>query len=176
MTSTFCQTITSCSATGGTTTTASSTTANATPTWRFIVPVFPDMTGTTNQQNAVINAFTARLEAETNKSTLWTSAVSSGNWTSFWIQQLNDSQVAEYLKDPAVSSSSFFWLKLKGSHCSNRFAGTQIDDAWSISPYRWVFLTCCRWQILPIFQTPLLAPRLPWAPTLALPVVNLPPS
>jgi hypothetical protein len=107
MTSTSCQTITSCSATGGTTTTASSTTANATPTWRFIVPVFPDVNATTDLQNsAVINAFTARLEAETNQTTLWTSATSSNNWTSFWIQQLNDSQVAEYLKDLAVSSFS----------------------------------------------------------------------
>jgi hypothetical protein len=107
MTSTSCQKITSCSATGGTTTTSSSTTASATPSWRYIVPVFPDFNDTTFQQNnPVINAFTTRLEAETNQSTLWTSSVSQGNWTTFWIQQLNESQVAEYMNDPAVSTFS----------------------------------------------------------------------
>jgi hypothetical protein len=58
----------------------------------------------------VINAFTARLEAETNKSTLWTS--SSGNWTAFWVQMLNDTQVDEYLLDPAVSDLSPLYLSL----------------------------------------------------------------
>jgi hypothetical protein len=104
MTSTSCQTITSCSATGATTTTATSTTANATPTWRFIVPVFPDLNDTNGQQDyGLVNNFTLRLKAETNPDTLWVSSDST-NWTSFWIQNLSDSQVADYIKDPAVSA------------------------------------------------------------------------
>jgi len=104
MTSTSCQTITSCSATGATTTTATSTTASAAPSWRFIVPVFPDINDTNGQQDyGLINNFTLRLKAETNPDTLWVSSDST-NWTSFWIQGLNDSQVAEYIKDPSVSA------------------------------------------------------------------------
>jgi hypothetical protein len=70
--------------------------------------VFPNITDINGTQDSiVINAFTSRLKAETNQSTLWTSSVSAGNWTSFWVQQLNDSQVAEYINDPAVSNFSF---------------------------------------------------------------------
>jgi hypothetical protein len=74
------------------------------PTWRFIVPVFPDINDTNGQQNyGLINNFTLRLKAETNPDTLWVSSDST-NWTSFWIQQLNNSQVDEYINDPAVSA------------------------------------------------------------------------
>jgi hypothetical protein len=75
-----------------------------TATWRFIVPVFPDLNDTNGEQDyGLINNFTLRLQAETNPDTLWVSS-SSTYWTSFWIQKLNDSQVAEYIKDPAVSA------------------------------------------------------------------------
>jgi hypothetical protein len=73
------------------------------PQWRFIVPVFPDINDTNVEQDyGLIDNFTLRLKAETNPDTLWVSSDST-NWTSFWIQQLDDPQVDEYSSDPAVS-------------------------------------------------------------------------
>lgn len=51
---------------------------------------------------SVLNAFTNRLMAETDHSTLWTVDAPDVGLVVFWKQALNSTQVQEYLKDPAV--------------------------------------------------------------------------
>jgi hypothetical protein len=58
----------------------------------------------TSKDISVLNAFTNRLQAETDPSTLWVVGVPTLNLIFFWEQALNSSQVEEYSNDPAVSN------------------------------------------------------------------------
>lgn len=83
---------------GSSTTTSTTTSASSTPTTYQLTP-------DPSQDFSVIHAFTNRLQAETDPSTLWIVDVPALNLVFFWEQILNSTQVQEYLKDPAVSDT-----------------------------------------------------------------------
>jgi hypothetical protein len=70
-----------------------------------------------SQDFSVLNAFTNRLQAETDPNTLWIVDVPDVDLILFWEQALNSTQVAEYSKDPAVSGT------FEMSMHSNQFLG-----------------------------------------------------
>ncbi|KAF8865911.1 hypothetical protein BDZ45DRAFT_683890 [Acephala macrosclerotiorum] len=94
MTTTACATAETCSFKATTTITSSTTIAAATPTLYVIIPNY-------DTSRDVITSFTERLKEETNPSPLWVSDAPAANYTSFWMQSLNSTQVEEYKKDPA---------------------------------------------------------------------------
>jgi hypothetical protein len=93
-------TATGCSLTA--TTATSTTTVSPTPagTRRYIIE--PDYTAS----QSVIDAFTTRLQNETDSKTLYVGDFPSPElniFVLFWFQSLTSDQVTEYLQDPAVS-------------------------------------------------------------------------
>jgi hypothetical protein len=84
---------------GSSTTTSTTTSASSTPTYYRIDP-------NPKQDISVLNAFTSRLKAETDPSTLWVVDVPNLNLIFFWKQKLTSAQVKEFSKDPAVSIES----------------------------------------------------------------------
>jgi hypothetical protein len=93
-------TATGCSLTA--TTATSTTTVSPTPagTRRYIIE--PDYTAS----QSVIDAFTTRLQSETDQTTLYVGDIplpEQNLYVLFWSQYLNSDQVEEYQQDPAVS-------------------------------------------------------------------------
>lgn len=82
------------------TTTTLSTLSSSTSAQPTEVPVSYFIIPSSEVAQSTRDAFTARLQAETDPKTLGI----AGKWPVFWIQHLTLSQVDLYKKDPAVSS------------------------------------------------------------------------
>ncbi|CZR59163.1 uncharacterized protein PAC_09055 [Phialocephala subalpina] len=92
-----CSTVSTCSITASSSTTTSTSSASATPTYYLIIP-------NNDKPRDVVTSFTERLKAETNASTLWISDAPAADFTAFWCQYLNSTQVDTYKQSPAVAA------------------------------------------------------------------------